>query len=150
MISPIILKAIEHLPKKAVSYLGKSIFNRYIKKYTNISVKGMENIKNVKRPVIFICNHLSNSDGLIVEKVLKNEDITFVAGIKLGTTALTNLGLAISKTIAIKPNTADREAIKKVISTLKKEKVFLFFRKEREAGQVECLKLKRELYSFRG
>lgn len=143
MISPVILKIIEHLPKKTVSYLGNSIFNRYMEKYTNISVEGMENIKDVKRPVIFICNHLSNSDGLVVGKVLKNEDITFVAGIKLGTTALTNLGLAIWKTISIKPNTADREAIKKVIGTLKEGKSIFVFpegTRSRTGGMIEAKK----------
>lgn len=143
MISPFVLKMIEHLPKGIVAYFGKSIFNRYIKKYTNISVEGMENIKDVKRPVIFICNHMSNSDGLIVEKVLKKEDITFVAGIKLGTTALTNLGLAVSRTISIKPNTADKEAIKKVINTLKDGKnIFIFPEgtRSRTGGMIEAKK----------
>lgn len=119
MVSPFVLKIIQLLPTKFVVALGRKILDGYLDKYGNINVSGMENIKDVKRPVLFICNHLSNSDGAILNRVLKDEDVTFVVGIKMSGTPLTNLGFFVAKTIAIRPNTADKEAVSNIVNTLK-------------------------------
>lgn len=127
MISPIIVKAIGCLPDSFLRYTSRKILDRYMNKYADINVQGMENLKGVHRPILFICNHLSNSDALVIDRVLKDEDITFVAGVKLSSNSLTNLGMKITKTIGIKPNTADKDAISKVIRTLKENNNILIF-----------------------
>lgn len=83
MISATTAKIINILPNKFVTYISKKMVNKYLKKYASISIQGSENLKGLKTPTIFICNHLSNSDGLVLDKALKEIDPTFVAGIKL-------------------------------------------------------------------
>lgn len=119
MISETRAKLINMLPDKLMRYIVNKIFDGYIKKYATIKCEGKENLTGVKRPVIFICNHLSNSDALIVQRVLKEEDITYVAGVKLSENAVTNVEMKIAKTIPIKPNSADKEAISRIIKTLR-------------------------------
>lgn len=119
MISPTMAKLIAKMPKGFVNLMSKKLMDYYINKYANLEVKGLEHIKQVKAPVIFVCNHLSNSDGLILNKVLKPYDVTFVAGMKLSNDPITNMGINIVKTITIKPNSADKDAISKVVHTLK-------------------------------
>lgn len=143
MISPGVAKIIGYLPKGLVEAVSRKIVDGYLKKYANIEVKGMENLKDVKKPIIFISNHLSNSDALVLNKVLKNEDITFIAGAKLSDNPLTNLGVSITKTITIKPNTADKEAISKVIRTLKDGNNILIFpegTRSRTTGMISAKK----------
>lgn len=127
MISPTMVKIISHLPKGLVAFVSKKVLNGYLKKYANIEVKGLENLKDIKKPILFICNHLSNSDALVINHVLKDQDITFVAGIKLSHNALTNLGISITKTIPIKPNTADKDSISNIVKTLRGGNNILIF-----------------------
>lgn len=146
MISPGMAKAIEYLPKGFVQCLSRKIVSRYLKKYANLEVNGIENLQNVKRPILFICNHLSNSDALIINKALKSEDITFVAGVKLSNDPLTNLGMVITKTIPIKPNTADKDAISKIIKTLKQGKNMLIFPEGTRSRTGSMIKAKNGVY----
>ncbi|EJP6472526.1 1-acyl-sn-glycerol-3-phosphate acyltransferase [Clostridium botulinum] len=127
MISPRMTKIIGHMPKGLLKFLSQKILNSYINKYANLSINGKQNLENINKPIIFISNHLSNSDALIINKVLKDQDITFIAGVKLKDNSLTKLGLEITKTIPIKPNTADKEAIYSIVKTLKAGNNILIF-----------------------
>lgn len=127
MISPIVLKIIECLPHKVVVYLSKKILNYYLDNYANISVKGKENLDLIKEPVLFVCNHLSNSDGLILNRVLKDQKVVFVAGVKLNNNTLTKLGINLVDTIPIKPNSADKGAISHIVKKLKSGRNVLIF-----------------------
>jgi 1-acyl-sn-glycerol-3-phosphate acyltransferase len=127
MISPAMANLIEHLPRGLVRFLSKTILDGYIKKYARIKITGMEKLKDIKRPIIFVCNHLSNSDALVLNKVFINEDITFVAGMKLTGNVMTRLGINMTKTIVIKPNNADKVAISNIVKTLKSGSNILFF-----------------------
>lgn len=127
MISPIVLRIIDFLPDKVVSFIANKLLDSYINKYANIKTFGMEKIAEVKSPIIFICNHLSNADGIIMNRLLKDNNVTFVAGIKLTDNKLTKLGFHVAKTINIKPNSADKEAISKIISTLKQGNNIMIF-----------------------
>lgn len=119
MISTKVAKLLDYLPDRLVTFVSRKIVNYIIKKYANLDIKGEENLKSIKKPVIFICNHLSNSDALILDKVLKEQDVTYVAGIKLSQNATTNLGVRLVKTTTVKPNTADKEGLTKVINLIK-------------------------------
>ncbi|ACA56980.1 1-acyl-sn-glycerol-3-phosphate acyltransferase [Clostridium botulinum] len=127
MISPTMTKIIGYMPKGFLKFLSRKILNRYINKYANLKINGKENLKNIDKPIIFISNHLSNSDALVINKVLEDQDITFIAGVKLKDNSLTKLGLEITKTIPIKPNTADKEAIYNIVKTLKSGNNILIF-----------------------
>lgn len=107
------------LPKSTGDSLCKKIVKNYLDKYAEIEVEGMENLQGLRGPVVFIPNHLSNSDGLILNRVLKEFDPTFVAGVKLKGDSFTNIGMRVIKSINIKPNSADKEALSKTIKTLK-------------------------------
>ncbi len=128
MLSPTAAKIINMLPESFLVKMARRISNGYINKYGNIPVRGLENIDNVKNPRIFVCNHLSNSDGLVLNKILKEKsDPYFIAGIKLSNDPITNIGTKIVKNIAIKPNSADKEAITKVVKALKSGEDILIF-----------------------
>lgn len=127
MIIPKMAKLVSYLPKGLVNYLSKKIVNMYLKKYARISVVGEENMDTETKPVIYIGNHLSNSDGLVLAEVLKERDVTFVAGVKLSNNAFTNIGINVVKTITIKPNSADKDALNCIIKTVKGgHSVFIF------------------------
>ena len=127
MISPTVLKIIDFLPDKVVSFIANKLIDSYMNKYANIKTYGMEKIMEVKSPIIFICNHLSNADGIVMNKLLKDNNVTFVAGVKLTDNKLTKLGFHVAKTINIKPNSADKEAISKIINTLKQGNNIMIF-----------------------
>jgi len=127
MISPIILRIIDFLPDKVVAFIANKLLDKYINKYANIKTYGMEKFAAAKSPIIFICNHLSNADGIIMNRLLKGNNVTFVAGIKLTDNKLTKLGFHVAKTINIKPNSADKEAISKIVNTLKQGNNIMIF-----------------------
>jgi 1-acyl-sn-glycerol-3-phosphate acyltransferase len=128
MLSPITIKIIRMLPEGLIIKIAKKIVNNYIRQNANITINGLENIDKVKGPKIFVCNHLSNSDGLVLSKMLKEKgDPYFVMGKKLSNNPITQLGTKIVKNIPIKPNTADKEAITKVVKTLKAGNNVLIF-----------------------
>lgn len=120
MLSPIAVKFLKILPDSLLVKCGKKLTDGYIKKYAHITINGLENIDDVKKPRIFVCNHLSNSDGIVLNKVLKEKsDPYFIAGIKLSNDPVTRIGTKMVKNILIKPSSADKDAITKVVKTLK-------------------------------
>lgn len=127
MISPKISRLLDYLPDGLVRYASEKVVNIIIKKYVDLKVEGLENLNNIKKPVIFVCNHLSNSDALILDKVLKNHDVTYVAGVKLTQNATTNIGVKLVKTTTLKPNSADKEGLTRIIHILKEKNNILIF-----------------------
>lgn len=127
MISNTTAKLINLLPKKVVISVSKKLVDKYLNKYAKIYAYGLEKLENIQRPTIFICNHLSNSDGLVLSKTLKSVDPTFVAGVKLSNNSFTSLGMNVVKTTNIKPNSADKDGIKKIINLIKQGESLLIF-----------------------
>ena len=144
MISKNSAKLMRFLPDKVVFKIARKAIDGYLDKYAEIKVNGYENIKKVDGAKIFICNHLSNSDGFILEKVLKEDyDPTFVAGVKLSNDPVTNLGTKVVKHISIKPNTADKDAIMGMIKILKDGENLVLFpegTRSRTGSMIEAKK----------
>ena len=127
MLSKSALGIMNVLPDRVVSFIAKRLLDSYINKYANIKTHGMEKIKDIKSPIIFICNHLSNADGIILNKLLKDDNVTFLAGVKLTDNRLTKLGFFVAKTIQVHPNSPDKDAISKIVSTLKQGNNIMMF-----------------------
>ena len=118
---------LKYLPDNIVTLISRKLVNGFLNKYADIKIEGMENLKNLENPVIFISNHLSNSDGIVLNKVLENQDVTFVAGVKLSQNRFTNIGRYVVKTITITPNSADKDAMSSIIKTVKAGNNVLLF-----------------------
>jgi len=123
----ILTKILNKLPESISGKLARTYVKTSIKKYANMKIEGYEKIKNIKGPIIFICNHLSNADGLVLNEVLKDFDPTFIAGVKLSNNDFTKNGFKFIKTIAIKPNSADKDAISKIVKKLRAGENIIIF-----------------------
>lgn len=141
MLSPIATKVINIMPEKVVIFAVKKIVNNYIKKYANVKIEGFDKIQDTKAPIIFISNHLSNSDGIILDKILKETfDPYFIAGVKLGDDPITKMGAKIVKRIEIKPNEADKDAITNMVKVARNNENILIFpegTRSRTASMIE-------------
>lgn len=128
MLSTTMVKIVRLMPEGILIKYAKRKINGFLDRYAKIHVEGLENIENIEGAKIFVCNHLSNSDGLVLDRILKKKyNPIFVAGEKLSDDPVTNLGTKIVRNITIKPNSADREAIQKMISIVKGgENLFIF------------------------
>ncbi len=93
--------------------------------FARISVAGAEHIP--AGPVLYVCNHLSNVDGLILNKVLHRNRPVFVAGVKLQGTPMTRVTADLLDTITVTPNSPDIDAIKRAIEQLKNGRSVLIF-----------------------
>ena len=128
MLSPTLVKIINAMPESLLIKTTKFIANRLLNKYANIKIEGMENIDKVDGPKIFICNHLSNADGLILDKILREKyDPIFVAGEKLSGDPVTRLGIEMVRNVKIKPNSADKEAITTMVKLVKSGENLMIF-----------------------
>ncbi len=122
-----ISKILSIAPTWLTKIISKLLVKYFLFKYATIQVTGKEKLEKLDGPVIFICNHLSNSDGLVLNKVLKKINPTFVSGAKLADNAVTKLGLHVVKTTNIQPNSADLKALKRIASLVKQGESILIF-----------------------
>lgn len=127
MISTTTAKMINTLPKPLTRFLSKEVVQTYMKKYARIHMTGQESLEVIKTPCIFVCNHLSNADGIVLSEALKKIDPTFVAGVKLSNNAVTNVGVNIVKTTNIDPSGVDKEGLKRIIKLVKQGESILIF-----------------------
>lgn len=128
MLSPFTVKLLKILPEGLLVTAAKKITNNYLKKFARLHIEGFEELEQYGGPFIFICNHLSNSDGIVLNKLLKEKyDPYFVAGVKLTNDPITNVGTKMVKNIPVKPNTADKEAITTMVKTVKSGENLLIF-----------------------
>ena len=144
MLSPIAVKLIKMMPEGLLVFLGKKVVNNFVKKYANLKVENFESIESVQGAKIFICNHLSNSDGVVLNKILRDKyDPYFIAGVKLSDDPITNVGTKIVKHIAIKPNTADKDAITNMVKAVKRGENLVIFpegTRSRTGAMIEAKK----------
>lgn len=117
---PWIAKFVTSLPDVIFQPIGRKIISDILRKNADIHIEGLDEVSKVTGPIIFIGNHLSNADGLVIDRVLKEKyDPHFVAGVKLSGEPMTNIGMRLTKTINITPNSADKEALKSIIQASK-------------------------------
>lgn len=127
MINPIVVKAINCLPPSLIKRVTKRVIDRLLNKYANITVENGEELQKLNGPVIIVSNHISNSDALVLNRVLKDLEPYFVAGVKLQKTSLSRIGFEAFKTVPIKPDSADIEAMKKSIEIVNQgNSLFIF------------------------
>lgn len=107
--------------RAAVRGFMETVYRYYITQET----VGRENIPD--GPCLFVANHLSNADGFALYRALRPKEVWFLAGVKLQTTPMTRIGAESVNTIPIRPNTADVEALKRAVETLKEGKSVLIF-----------------------
>ncbi len=113
------------LPSRIRVNIVRFVTKKLIQYYGNLKVTGLENIP--EEPVIFVCNHLSNADGIIFRDILAHRRVVFLAGVKLQGEYLTNLVLETVDHIAIHPNQPDRKALKEAIQASREGKdIFIF------------------------
>lgn len=138
------VKLINIMPEPLLIKICRMTAKGYLRKYANLDVKGMENIEKTDKAKIFICNHLSNADGLVLDKLLKEKyDPTFVAGEKLSSDPVTRFGTEIVKNIKIKPNSADKEALTKMVNIIKNGENLMLFpegTRSRTGSMIEAKK----------
>lgn len=117
-----------YLPGKLRRYITRKTTDYLVNKYADLKIFGLENI-SVNEPVIFIGNHLSNLDGLLLSKLFQeqNRKVFFLAGVKLKSETITNAVLEIVPHIEIEPNKPDRKAIRNAVGALKDGSSILIF-----------------------
>lgn len=121
-------KILNKLPDSTIKVIGNLISLYLIKKYAVMDIIGIENLKErTGKPTLFISNHLSNIDGVILNQLLKENSISFMAGVKLGGNPLTSFFLRTVNHISINPNSPDKNAIKAAINHLKSSGSIMIF-----------------------
>jgi len=146
MKSETLAKLIGILPQGLVKICSKKLVNYYLNKYADLHIEGGEKLNHIQRPTIFVCNHLSNSDGLILDRALKPVDPTFVAGVKLKTNALTQLGMHVVKTTSVRPDSADKEGLKKMVDLVKSGESLLIFPEGTRSRSGKMLQARKGIY----
>ena len=135
------------LPKRFRKYITRKTSYYLVNKYAKLRISGMENIPK-DDPVIYIGNHLSNLDGLLLSKLFEenNNKVLFLAGVKLKGEAITKAVLEIVPHIEIEPNKPDRKALKGAISALKDGVSILIFPEGTRSRTGEMLKGRSGVY----
>jgi 1-acyl-sn-glycerol-3-phosphate acyltransferase len=93
--------------------------------FADIHVEGLSEVP--ADPVLYVCNHLSNADGLTLQRALRPRRAWFLAGVKLQQTAMTRLATETVDTIFIRPGSPDIEALRRAVDTLKEGRSILVF-----------------------
>lgn len=141
---PWLAKFVTSLPDFIFQPVGSQIIKNILKKNADLQVEGFENIAKVKGPIIFIGNHLSNADGLVMDKILREKyDPHFIAGVKLSGDPMTNIGMRLIKTINIRPNSADKDALKSIIQASKNGTNILMFPEGTRSRTGEMIEAKK-------
>jgi len=116
------------LPKSTRVKITNKLMDKFLDKYAEIEVINKEIIEKRKGiPTIYIGNHLSNIDGVILNNLLRDNDVAFIAGKKLSKNTMTKIILETAKKINISPNSPDKRAISEAINYLKNGgSIFIF------------------------
>ncbi len=115
-----ILPLINLMPDSFIRVVGKFAANYVLSTFVETEIHGQEILtERENKPTIFISNHLSNVDGVILNRLLKNNSAAFMAGVKLGENSFTSFFLKTINHIPITPGSPDKSAIKSALNYLK-------------------------------
>ncbi|HWI63399.1 MAG TPA: lysophospholipid acyltransferase family protein [Symbiobacteriaceae bacterium] len=120
-----IFRLLDLLPAGARRALVRWFLDRVWNHYTEQRVTGIDKIP--EGPCLFICNHLSNADGVTLYRALRPKEVYFLAGVKLAGTTMTRVVMEALDTIPIRPDSPDVEALKRAVEMLKHGKSVLIF-----------------------
>lgn len=121
------LYLIQKVPSPYKEFLLKKMVYAILDHYASIQVIHQEKLESIKEPVIYVSNHLSNIDGLILHRILQKKDVFFLAGVKLQSNRFNRIGLDIVPHIPIHAGKPDRTAIKRSVDCLSKgHSLFIF------------------------
>lgn len=124
----LLLPVLNRMPKGLIRFTGRMATGAMLKKYASIEVHGEEIIQaRTGEPTIYISNHLSNMDGIILDRLLDKNNAAFMAGVKLGQNPFTAFFLKTVNYIPINPCSADKNAIKLAIRHLKANGSIIIF-----------------------
>ena len=116
----LIIPLINLMPVSLIRLLGRIMTTYFLKKYAELDIQGKEILsEREKKPTIFISNHLSNIDGVVLNSLLKKNSAAFMAGIKLEKNPFTSFFLKSINHIPITPGSPDKNAIKSALKHLK-------------------------------
>lgn len=116
------------LPDPVIRRLGTAIAGSLLKKYAEVEVHGRDILaERAGKATLFVSNHLSNADGILLDRLLKGNQVAFVAGIKLDDNSFTAFFLRTVDYIPIRPNSADHTSIKLAVQRLKNNGSVLIF-----------------------
>lgn len=116
----LILPLVNLLPDSFIRFLGKTTTGYLLSKYAEIELLGKEILtERENKPTIFIANHLSNFDGVVLNNLLRKNSIAFMAGVKLEKNPFTSFFLKSINHIPITPGSPDKSAIKAALKHLK-------------------------------
>lgn len=108
------------MPDNFIRFVGRVITDHFLRKYADMDITGKEILsERENKPTIYIANHLSNIDGVVLNKLLKNNLAAFMAGVKLEKNSFTSFFLKSIKHIPITPGSPDKSAIKSALKYLK-------------------------------
>ncbi|HYG57535.1 MAG TPA: lysophospholipid acyltransferase family protein [Symbiobacteriaceae bacterium] len=113
------------LPAGGRRKVTRWMLDRIWSHFTTTQVIGRENVP--QGPCLFICNHLSNADGVTLYRALRPKVVFFLAGVKLQDTVMTRVVANAMDTIPIRPGSPDVEALKRAVETLRHGQSVLIF-----------------------
>ena len=122
---PSLFSPLSLLPDSARRAVVRRLLDKVWGHYADIHVEGLDAVP--ADPVLYVCNHLSNADGLTLQRALRPRHAWFLAGVKLQQTAMTRLATATVHTIFIRPGSPDIEALRKAVEALKEGRSVLVF-----------------------
>lgn len=116
----LVVAMVNLLPDSAARIAGRAMTKHFLSKYAKMEVQGRDILtERENKPTIYIANHLSNIDGVVLSHLLINNKAAFMAGVKLGKNPFTAFFLKTINHIPITPGSPDKAAIKSALRYLK-------------------------------